>query len=64
MKKVKDVLGMVCVLEILAHVMQISMDKIVNMPYVPIIVVNMGCATWKLTVVSVMKDGLVIDYSI
>lgn len=62
MKKENGVLGTVCALEVLAHVMQISTGTVVNTPCVPIIAVNMGCATWKPIVVFVMKAGLVIDH--
>lgn len=60
MKRGKDVLAMVYVLEVLALVMLISMVTAVNMLSALIIVANMVFAIWKLTVVSVMKGGQVI----
>ena len=60
MKRGKDVLAMVYVLEVLALVMLISMVIAVNMLSALIIVANMVFAIWKLTVVSVMKGGQVI----
>jgi hypothetical protein len=60
MKREKDVLAMVYVLEVLALVMLISMDIAVSMLSALIIVANMVYAIWKLTAVSVMKDGQVL----
>jgi hypothetical protein len=59
MKREKDVLAMVYVLEVLALVMLISMGIAVSMLSALIIVANMVFVIWKHTVVSVMKGGLV-----
>ncbi len=60
MRKGNDVLAVVYALEVLAHVMLISMDIVVNMQSVLITAANMALVIWKPTAASVMKDGQVI----
>lgn len=59
MKKENVVLAMVYALEVLVPVMLIFMVRVVNMLFALTIVANMVYVIWKLTAVSVMKDGQV-----